>query len=208
MCYHTASPKKENLKKIVEPQVKIFDYPEKEFLNGFDKPSLPVMLNTSPEIIKPAIWDFTPPNQKFSYTTLNARSETLFTSPLYGESAKIRRCLVFMQGMYEWSPTKVKSKKQPYYIERTDKKPFAVGGIWKDWGNGHVTFSIVTTPANELFTELRPEVPRMLFLMDNDIWGTWLNNNTTIDQLNELMKPYKDGEFTAIPLDKSPLARK
>ena len=184
MCYHASTPKKDNLRTILNPNVRIELYNESEFLNGFDKPELPALLNTSPDIVQPLIWDFTPPNSAFALTTLNARCETLFSSRLYGESARERRCLIFLQGMYEWSPIAgSKNKKQPYYIERIDKKPFAVGGVWKDWGGGRVTFSMVTTPANELFAELRPAIV-------------------------PLFKPYKDGEFAAIALAKSPLARK
>lgn len=209
MCYHTATPKKENLRKIVDPQVRIFDYPESDFVNGFDKPSLPVMLNSQPDIIQPVIWDFTPPGQKFSFAVLNARCETIFAKKLFADSARHRRCLIFLQGMFEWKPighAKAK-KKQPYYIERTDKQPFAVGGIWKDWGDGRINFSIVTTPANKLFEELRPEVPRMLFVLDKEIWGKWLSADATEGELMDMMQPYRDGVFGAVALDASPLKR-
>lgn len=208
MCYHTKSPTKEYLRKIVEPTIKILDYPELPFANGFDHPQLPVILNSDPDTIQPVIWDFTPPVNKFLFTTLNAKCETVFSSPLFGESAKNRRCLVFLQGMYEWSPLGgIKTKKKPYYIDRIDKLPFAVGGIWKDWGNNRVTCSIITTPANNLMTELRPEVPRMLFIAKSDIWDTWLNPGSTQQQLTDIMKPFRDGELQYTALDKSPLSK-
>lgn len=164
------------------------------------------MLNSQPDIIQPVIWDFTPPGHKFLYAVLNARSETIFAKKLFADSARHRRCLIFLQGMFEWKQIGTKQK-QPCYIERTDKQPFAVGGIWKDWGDGRTNFSIVTTPANELFEELRPEVPRMLFVLDKDIWGKWLSAEATESELKEIMQPYGDGVFGAVALDVSPLKR-
>src|ERR1700723_2027161 len=104
MCYHTKSPKQENLAEILPPEIKILDYPELPFANGFDHPALPTIINSDPFTVQPIVWDFTIPNQKFSYSTLNARCETVLTSPLFGDSAKKRRCLVFVQGFFEWSP--------------------------------------------------------------------------------------------------------
>ena len=75
--------------------------------------------------------------------------------------------------------------------------PFAAGGIWKNWGDGRTTLSIITTPANELLTQIRHEVPRMLFIANNDIWDRWLNIHASVDEIKALFKPFKDGELEA-----------
>ena len=214
MCYHVNRPDKANLSTILKPDIEILPYPELEFANGFAKPEMPVLKNDNFNAITPWPWSgFIPPTDKFKYTTLNARCETVFRSSLYGESAKLRRCLMFIQGMYEWSPgpeNKVVDK-DPYYIDRLDRQPFAVAGIWKDWGiyndKPHRSMSIITTPANELLLSLRPDPPRMLLILDKNKWDQWLDPKASERDLTELFQTYPDGYLEEHLLAKSPLKK-
>lgn len=143
-------------------------------------------------------------------TTLNATCERMFESRLFGDSAKNRRCLVFVKGFYEWSPGEG-GKKIPYYIEREDGEVFAMGGIWKDFGevNGEPfqCLSIVTTPANRLLTVLRPEKPRMTYIVDPEHWGQWLDCSRPVDEVKKMITTYRD-ILTGKEMAVSPLATK
>ena len=86
-------------------------------------------------------------------STINARSETITTAPTWREPFKKRRCLIPLDGFYEW-PKEGKAPKQPYAFEMASAKPFALAGLWDAWKDkqGHwlQSFAIVTTEANEL----------------------------------------------------------
>src|SRR5580692_6512124 len=61
---------------------------------------------------------------------VNVRVETVARAPAYRESFWHRRCLVVVDGFYEW---KHEGKtKQPFRVCRPDRKPFALAGIWQD----------------------------------------------------------------------------
>ena len=52
---------------------------------------------------------------KIGYSTINARAETIISSPTFREAMKRRRCLVPATGFYEWQ--KKGSNKQPFCFE-------------------------------------------------------------------------------------------
>ncbi|MGB6689157.1 MAG: SOS response-associated peptidase [Terracidiphilus sp.] len=62
---------------------------------------------------------------KVGYSTVNARAETVTTSPVFRESMKRRRCLVPATGFYEWQKLGNKAK-QPWTIELADGEVFCV----------------------------------------------------------------------------------
>lgn len=221
MCYHTNTPSKANLSKILKPTVEIRPYPELVFANGFEQPDVPVMKSDNGNAVVHWPWSgYRPPTAKFTYSTLNARSETVFDSPLFGDSIRERRCLMFVQGFYEWSKVgkedferkaMSKDRKTPYYISREDDLPFAMAGIWKGWGvhDGklHRSLSIITTQSGELMTWLRPTNPRSTLILDADKWDQWLDPHATEAQVKELFQVYDDSVFRAIPLKHSPLVQ-
>jgi putative SOS response-associated peptidase YedK len=75
-------------------------------------------------------------DQSIGYKTINARSETVATTPSFREPFKSQRCLVPGDGFYEW---KRKGKeKQPYCFEVNHGEPFAfaafcqrMGSLWR-----------------------------------------------------------------------------
>jgi putative SOS response-associated peptidase YedK len=60
--------------------------------------------------------------------TLNARSETVTTTPAFRESILKKRCLIPADGFYEWR--KMGSVKQPYCFEVGEGEVFALAGLW------------------------------------------------------------------------------
>ena len=80
--------------------------------------------------------------------------------------------------------------KQPYAIAMKDGKPFGLGGLWENLegarlrASGSVTFAIITTPANELVSEIHDRMP--LDPPPGD-YARWLS-----DELDprDLMRPF------------------
>ncbi len=70
----------------------------------------------------------------------NARAETVAEKPSFRAAFKRRRCLVPIDGFYEWGPGTArpggptgKVRKQPWYVRRADGAPMAMAGLWEDW---------------------------------------------------------------------------
>ena len=81
-------------------------------------------------------------------STINARAESIRTSPTWREPFKKRRCLVPASAFYEWKRVDPKTK-QPYAFTVSDASLFAFAGLWDAWKDEHghwfQSFAIVTT---------------------------------------------------------------
>ena len=61
---------------------------------------------------------------------INARSETLSEKPAFRQALKYRRCIVPINGFYEWQ--RQGRGKQPYFVASADGKPLPVAGLWEE----------------------------------------------------------------------------
>ena len=102
---------------------------------------------------------------KIGYKTINARGETLATTPAFRDVFKKRRCLVIADAFYEWQKLEG-GKKQPYAISMKGTGLFAFAGPWEGWkdptGQWLRTFTIVTTTPNELVAPIHDRMPAIL----------------------------------------------
>ena len=120
-------------------------------------------------------WGFLPPwakTPKDQPQSINAKSETVTQSRMFGKALQARRCLLLADGFYEWrSEGKVK---QPFYIRMKDEKPFAFAGLWTAWHGGEdgllETCTVLTTEANELLSQLHTRMPVILDAADYTPW--------------------------------------
>jgi putative SOS response-associated peptidase YedK len=64
---------------------------------------------------------------------INARRETVRTLPTFRDAYRQRRCIIPVDGFYEWKATKGQKAKQPYAIAMKDGRPFGIGGLWENW---------------------------------------------------------------------------
>lgn len=123
---------------------------------------------------------------------INARSETLADKPMFRSAVRRRRCLIPVDGFYEWQQSAggSRAKKQPYFIHRPDDGPFAFAGLWETWTQATEPFTsaslkgrgieegdlkiesctIVTTEANARLGELHERMPVVLAPCDYDMW--------------------------------------
>jgi putative SOS response-associated peptidase YedK len=193
MCYNVKSLVKSQLKRakkfnneaaIKEIEEWLKNY-ESYQVSGFTHPKLGIYTNALPTKPTLSVWGLLPAwskDKEIWNNTLNARVETIFEKPAFKESAKNKRCLIYLDGFYEHQH--VKSKTYPYYIHRNDSDPMVVAGLWNDWTDkltGEIinTFSIVTTKANKLMSVIHnnpklPE-PRMPMILHEDMEDAWLN---------------------------------
>jgi putative SOS response-associated peptidase YedK len=133
----------------------------------------------------------------------NARAETLATSPLFRESYKRRRCLVPVDGFYEW--LKTGEGRQPMRIHDPSGLPIALAGLWtgrKDPETGEVlrTFTIVTTRPNTFMARIHDRMP---VVVPPDAWATWLDvASPDPAELRALLEPSEDLSLAAHPVSK------
>ena len=65
--------------------------------------------------------------QRIKQLALNARSETIFERPMFRQSILSKRCLVVVDGFFEWRH--LNNQSYPYYIMLTNHQPFALAGF-------------------------------------------------------------------------------
>lgn len=121
----------------------------------------------------------------------NARAETVAGKPAFREAWRRRRCLVPMNGFYEWQRSG--TEKTPYYIRMQDAELFAVAGLYEHWP-GHATaapvttFTVLTTGSNTL---MRPIHDRMPVIVPPAAYDAWLDpRNTGAHGLQPLLQPF------------------
>jgi putative SOS response-associated peptidase YedK len=136
-------------------------------------------------------------------STINARSETVFSSPLYRNIVVRQRCIVPLSGFFEWKNDG--QGKRPFRIHLRDEPIMSVAGIWDTWRPGTLderwSFSIVTTSANTFMREIHDRMPVILGRSDED---AWLDPEVHEQELLlKLLKPCPSSWLTAIEV--SPL---
>jgi putative SOS response-associated peptidase YedK len=98
---------------------------------------------------------------------INAKTETIATLPMFRDAYAKRRCIVPVDGFFEWRAIKGARAKQPYAIAMKDGSPFGLAGIWENWRNPTTsewerTFAIITVPSNELVGQIHDRMPAIL----------------------------------------------
>ena len=104
---------------------------------------------------------------------INAKSETAGTARMFQDAYARRRCIVPVDGFFEWKATK--SGRQPYAIAMRDRAPFGLAGLWENWkhpvsGEWVRTFAILTVPANSLIASIHDRMPGILKPADYERW--------------------------------------
>ena len=133
----------------------------------------------------------------------NARSETVAGKPSFRAAFRHRRCLVPVDGFYEWSPGSVGSPKQPWFVQRADGDPLAMAGLWEtrtvEDGSALRTCTILTVGAN---ADLAPVYHRMPALLPPGQWAEWLDPSTRdVSSLESLLVPAPAGLLELHPVD-------
>jgi putative SOS response-associated peptidase YedK len=130
---------------------------------------------------------------------INARAETVASSPMFKGAYAKRRCLLPIDGFFEWKAIKGSKTKQPYALAMKDRSPFAVAGIWENWtrpdsGEAIRTFAVITCEANQLVNQIHDRMPVIVAPTDYDRWL-----GLEIDP-RDLMKPFPAELMTMWPV--------
>jgi putative SOS response-associated peptidase YedK len=93
---------------------------------------------------------------------INAMAESVRSKPMFREAYRKRRCIVPVDGFFEWQATK--GGKQPYAIGMKDGAPFGLAGLWENWKDPATnewmrTFTIITVPSNEMIARIHDRMP-------------------------------------------------
>jgi len=209
VCYHTSL-------------ARTADYLEKRFQAKFEQPNLfepiyhssgfsaphhPVISNEAVDSIQFFKWGLIPfwtkdetAAERIRTSTLNARAETIHKKPSFRASIMTKRCLVLVDGFYEWREEG--RKKCPYYITLAGNDAFALAGIWDTWLNestGEVrnTFSIITTTANPLLERIHNTRKRMPVILRREDEKEYLDMSLHAGEIDALLQPYDENEMQA-----------
>ena len=119
---------------------------------------------------------------------INARADKVTSSPAFRSSAKSKRCLVPMDGYYEWRVNAdggdKKSRKTPFLMYREDGEPLFMAGLWSVWKSAKdaqplLSCTIITTDALGELAEIHDRMP--LVMPERD-WDRWLDPDAAVDE--------------------------
>lgn len=110
---------------------------------------------------------------------INARAETVATSPAFKRAFSLHRCLIPADGFYEWEPKE--QGRTPHWIYRADGFPMTFAGIWSGWKDPATDqwtrrFSILTTEAQGVISNIHDRMPVVL---PEDVWEPWIDRELT-----------------------------
>jgi putative SOS response-associated peptidase YedK len=137
---------------------------------------------------------------------INMRAETVREKPTWKRTLGSKRCIIPIDGFYEWQDQGKGKRKQPFYITARDGQPLALAGLWATWrdpdsGDELWTCTILTTTANKLMASVHHRMPVILL---PESWDAWLDpDNKDVDQLAALLEPAPEDLLTLWPVDQA-----
>lgn len=115
----------------------------------------------------------------------NARADKAATTASFRDAVKYRRCLVPMDGWYEWvvepdalAGAKGKVAKHPFYMSAADGSRLYMAGLWSVWRDRTqaseplLSCTILTTDAVGDLTHIHDRMP---LPMPKEHWDAWLD---------------------------------
>jgi putative SOS response-associated peptidase YedK len=146
---------------------------------------------TSEVSLDPLRWGLIPywcKDPKGGRKPINAKAETMATLPMFREAYARRRCILPVDGFYEWKAIRGAKAKQPFAIAMRDGSPFGIAGIWENWrdpaGEWLRTFAVITVPSNELVGQIHDRMPAVLA---PGHYERWLSEEP---DPHDLLRPY------------------
>jgi putative SOS response-associated peptidase YedK len=136
------------------------------------KPGQSVLVMAKPGEAGLMRWQFRVPEASKA-NGFNVRVETVERA--YREPWKHHRCLIQVDGFYEWKQGPSKTPKVPHLFEPRDKLPYTFAGVvgeWTDKKTGEVTpaCAIVTGPSQGIVSELHTRMPLVVSPGDRERW--------------------------------------
>jgi putative SOS response-associated peptidase YedK len=127
---------------------------------------------------------------------INARAETVAEKPAFRNAFAKRRCLVPVDGFYEWQ--KREGGKAPMRIRLASRHPFALAGLWEEWrpktGAPLRSCTILTTAANPF---MGPIHDRMPVIVPPEAHAAWIDPQRSPADLHDLLAAYAGTDLEA-----------
>ncbi len=102
----------------------------------------------------------------------NARAETVAEKPAFRAAFRRRRCLVPVDGWYEWKAEE--GRKQPYYLHLKAGGMAGLAGLWEEWispdGSPIESYAVVTTDANVDAAQVHDRMPVIVAPAQQSLW--------------------------------------
>jgi putative SOS response-associated peptidase YedK len=120
---------------------------------------------------------------------------------MFKHAYRERRCLIPVNGFFEWKAIKGSKSKQPYAIALTSGEPFCLAGIYSERKNPEDgttlrTFCIITCEPNQLMATIHDRMPVILHRKD---YERWLGDE---ENPADLMRPFPADHMTMWPIDR------
>jgi putative SOS response-associated peptidase YedK len=141
---------------------------------------------------------------------INARAETVATSPAFRASFARRRCIVPSDGFYEWyRPGKAGGRggpAQPFHLRPPEDAVLAMAGLWAVWkdpdsGLWVPSAAVITTRANGLVGEIHDRMP---VLLPREAWDAWLDPGMDdTEYLASLLEPAPDDVLSMVAVSRA-----
>jgi putative SOS response-associated peptidase YedK len=110
---------------------------------------------------------------KIARDLVNAPAETAVTTDSLCAAYRYRRCLIPVDGFYEWKKLWPVGK-QPHAVGMTEGQPFTLAGVWEQWKNPDGewlrTFTIITIQSNKFLADLSDRMPLIIEPRDRERW--------------------------------------
>jgi putative SOS response-associated peptidase YedK len=155
---------------------------------------LPIITNQDPTHFLPLRWGLIPywaKDIKIGYRMINARVETVQEKSAFKSALAKRRCLVPLDGYYEWK--KNGKRKTPYRITLKDQSIFTCAGLWETWkspqGERISSFTIITQPPSPSISHIHDRMPAMLTAEQEKYW---IDLDMAPAEALKLIAPYPD----------------
>lgn len=139
---------------------------------------------------------------------INSRLETINKKILFKDSYYNRKCIIPLNGYYEWSI--IDNKKIPFFINIPESEPMYMAGIWKYINynlNYKKVFTVITKSANKNLSKIHNRMPVLLsfeeiffYLEDKD--SSFLNKKFVSDIESDL-DFYSVSNYVNNPLNNS-----
>lgn len=152
------------------------------------------------------LWGFLPDHAKnthsiFRFKSYMVRSEVIFTKPSTSDLIRLQRCLIPVNGFYQWAKTEQGPRAQ--YVTRTDGAVFSLAGVYSSWkkpdGQVQRTFSVITCDANDDLADMSGRMPVVVHPDDE---ATWLDPDTyDANSLFAIMRPCPNGVLQTTTVD-------
>lgn len=130
---------------------------------------------------------------------MNARGESVAEKPAFRDAFRKRRCLVPMDGFYEWRADG--KGKQPFACALRSGEPMACAGLWEGWkqpdGEWLRTYTIVTCAAAGRQALLHERMP---VILPREAWDEWLTGAEEAALL-ALLRPAEDALLAFWPVE-------